>query len=123
MQSSNRAELRAIIAALTLRHWPGEGFQTVVIATDSEYVVDGATKWVKTWTQNGWKTAKKEPVKNKDLWEKLLGLCEKARANGLAVQFWAIPREWNTLVDAEAKKAAAEAEAPASWEEVHGLAM
>lgn len=63
-QTSNRAELRAVIAALCFRHWPGEGFKTMVFATDSAYVVDGATEWVKKWTKNGWKTSVGAPVKN-----------------------------------------------------------
>ena len=41
-QTSNRAELRAVIGALRFRSWTGEGFKTVVIATDSEYVVNGS---------------------------------------------------------------------------------
>ena len=40
--TSNRAELRAAICALNLRHWPGEGFLRIVLACDSEYVVLGA---------------------------------------------------------------------------------
>lgn len=43
LQTSNRAELRAVIAASRFRFWLGEGFTTVVFATDSSYVVDGAT--------------------------------------------------------------------------------
>ncbi len=56
IQTSNRAELRPVIAALSFRNWPGEGFSTAVIATDSEYVVEGSTQWAKTWVRNGWKT-------------------------------------------------------------------
>ncbi|MCQ8206071.1 hypothetical protein NP569_27725, partial [Vibrio parahaemolyticus] len=75
--------LRAVIAALRFRHWPGEGFKTVVIATDSDYVVEGSTQWAKTWVQNSWRTKGKRgtdgsDVKNKDLWEVLLGECERA---------------------------------------------
>ena len=47
LQTSNRAELRAVIAASRFRYWPGEGCRCLVIATDSEYVVEGITKWVK----------------------------------------------------------------------------
>ncbi|KAJ5190896.1 uncharacterized protein N7498_009881 [Penicillium cinerascens] len=48
-QTSNRAELRAVIAALRFRYWPGEGFDRLVIATDSEYVVEGITSWIRGW--------------------------------------------------------------------------
>ncbi|KAK4171244.1 hypothetical protein QBC36DRAFT_367504 [Triangularia setosa] len=47
-ETSNRAELRAVITALRFRYWPGEGFHTLVVATDSEYAVEGSTKWAKT---------------------------------------------------------------------------
>ncbi|KAH6842276.1 ribonuclease H-like domain-containing protein [Chaetomium sp. MPI-CAGE-AT-0009] len=120
-QTSNRAELRAVIAALRFRHWPGEGFRTFVVATDSEYVVEGATKWAKTWMENGWKTSAGNDVKNKDLWQALLGEIERASDNGLAVQFWRIPREWNTVADAAAKSAAAREAAPSQWTEMMGI--
>lgn len=120
-QTSNRAELRAVLAALAFRFWRGEGFKTVVIATDSSYVVDGATEWARGWVKNGWKTSGGEPVKNKDLWEMLLGECERAQKNELAIQFWKIPREWNALADGGAKKAAAKGDAPDNWKAFEGL--
>ncbi|EPE06079.1 rnase h domain protein [Ophiostoma piceae UAMH 11346] len=119
-QSSNRAELRAVIAALGFRHWPGEGFRTLVIATDSEYVVEGSTKWAKTWVQNGWKT-RAGPVKNKDLWVALLGQVEGFKEGGMVVKFWRIPRDWNTVADAAAKDAAAKEDAPNEWSRVFGV--
>jgi ribonuclease HI len=42
-----------------------------VIVTDSQYCVNGATQWVHGWKANGWKTAQKQPVKNKPLWERV----------------------------------------------------
>jgi ribonuclease HI len=110
IQSSNRAELRAVIAALRFRHWVGEGFTSVVIATDSEYVVEGATEWAKKWIANGWKTSGKVDVKNKDLWELLLGEVEGWKEKGLEVMLWRVPRECNEVADGEAKKAAGEEE-------------
>ncbi|KAF9769954.1 hypothetical protein IL306_012548 [Fusarium sp. DS 682] len=105
-QTSNRAELRAVIAALRFRHWTGEGFSTLVIATDSEYVTKGATEWIKAWLRKGWVTRNGAPVKNKDLWEALLGELERWDDEGLKIQFWRIPREWNTEADMAAKEAA-----------------
>ncbi|KAL1852813.1 hypothetical protein Daus18300_012057 [Diaporthe australafricana] len=127
-QTSNRAELRAVLAALRMRHWRGEGFKTVVFATDSSYVVDGATQWARGWVNNSWRTKGARgsggaDVKNKDLWEMLLGECERADGFGLAVQFWQIPREWNTLADAGAKKGAAEEDAPDRWADVMCMAI
>lgn len=123
IQSSNRAELRAVIAALRLRHWTGEGFNTMVIATDSEYVTAGSTEWTRTWIKNNWRTAGKTDVKNKDLWEMLLGEVERWDDEGLSIQFWKIPREWNAVADAAAKKAAAEKEAPDNWIEIFGVCV
>jgi len=40
----------------------------VTIHTDSRYLMDGVTQWMKRWKANGWKTADKKPVKNNDLW-------------------------------------------------------
>ncbi|KAH6618325.1 ribonuclease H-like domain-containing protein, partial [Chaetomium sp. MPI-SDFR-AT-0129] len=91
LQTSNRAELRAVVAALRFRLWPGEGFHKLVFATDSEYVVEGSTAWAGTWIRNGWQT-RAGPVKNKDLWEVLLGEVERLHDEGTEVQFWRIPR-------------------------------
>lgn len=90
-QTSNRAELRAVLAALQFRSWPCEGWTKVVIATDSAYVVE-----------NG------KSVKNKDLWKCLLGWCEDAAMfpARTKLEFWWIPREWNTEADGWAKFAA-----------------
>lgn len=104
--TSNRAELRASIAALRLPHWRKEGFETLVIATDSTYVVDGATEWIKSWLRKGWRKSSGEHVKNRDLWEMLLGEVERWHDQGLNVEFWRIPREQNTKADKAAKEAA-----------------
>ena len=43
----------------------------IEIFTDSKYVMDGITEYIKKWKVNGWKTASKKPVKNSDLWKQL----------------------------------------------------
>ena len=43
----------------------------VQIFTDSKYVKSGITEWIHNWKKNGWKTANKQPVKNKDIWTEL----------------------------------------------------
>ena len=43
----------------------------ISIWTDSQYVKNGITTWIKSWKINGWKNSAKQPVKNKDLWIKL----------------------------------------------------
>ncbi|KUJ11292.1 ribonuclease H-like protein [Mollisia scopiformis] len=109
-QTSNRAELRAVIAALQYRAWDGEGWNRIVIATDSEYTVKGATEWIKNWQSNGWRTSNREPVKNKDSWELLLKEVRFLKEKGVEVVFWWIPRELNGEADAAAKRGAQEGE-------------
>ncbi|TRX90105.1 hypothetical protein FHL15_009024 [Xylaria flabelliformis] len=115
VQTSNRAELRAVIAAFRFRVWSGEGFKKIVIATDSEYVTLGATTWAKNWISNNWKKNGTGEVKNKDMWEMLLGEVEKWHERGVSIQFWRIPRAWNTVADAAAKKAAERVETENEW--------
>ena len=49
----------------------------IIIYTDSKYVKDGITEWIKKWKLNCWKSSNKKPVKNKDLWIKLDNSCQK----------------------------------------------
>lgn len=94
-QTSNRAELRAVLASLALRYWAGEGFTRIVLACDSEYVVKGISEWILKWRRNGWKTTAGIPVANQDLWKKLEAKLREMEGQGMLVQFWKIPREWN----------------------------
>ena len=71
--TNNRMELVAPIMALKKIRSKSD----VVIFTDSTYVKNGITEWIKKWEKNNWKNSKKEPVKNKDLWIKLNNLCQK----------------------------------------------
>jgi ribonuclease HI len=104
--TSNRAELSAIVASLQYRKWYGEGWERVVIAADSEYVVLGATTWVRTWAGRDWRTSGGKPVVSQDLWKKLLGQLQEYANAGCEVSFWRVPRQWNTIADAAAKRAA-----------------
>ncbi|MCA8956914.1 MAG: ribonuclease HI [Planctomycetes bacterium] len=65
--TNNRMELLAAIHALEAlrRHC------VVIIHTDSTYLRDGITKWIHGWKARGWRTAGRQPVKNRDLWERL----------------------------------------------------
>lgn len=62
--TNNRMEITAVVMALQSLKKPSQ----VTIHTDSRYVMDGATKWMKNWKANGWKTSDKKPVKNGELW-------------------------------------------------------
>ena len=65
--TNNQMELLAPIKALN-KMSKGNKIQ---IFTDSKYVKSGITEWVHNWKKNGWKTANKQPVKNKELWTEL----------------------------------------------------
>ncbi|KAK4147308.1 uncharacterized protein C8A04DRAFT_34041 [Dichotomopilus funicola] len=86
--TSNRAELRAAIAALRLCNWRLEGWDRLLIATDSTYVADGAISWAKSWVRRGWTTRASKKVENRDLWEMLLGEVERWKELGLQVAIW-----------------------------------
>ena len=64
--TNNRMELIAVISALKFTK-----DQNLEIYTDSKYTKDGIEKWIINWKKNGWKTANKQDVKNKDLWIEL----------------------------------------------------
>lgn len=65
--TNNRMELMAAIMALEALSEPC----TVALHTDSQYVQKGISEWLAGWQRRGWKTAAGEPVKNKDLWQRL----------------------------------------------------
>ncbi|MEQ9359858.1 ribonuclease HI [Coleofasciculus chthonoplastes] len=68
--TNNRMELLAAIEALILVQGSGQT-QPITLYTDSEYVRNGITKWIKGWKKKGWKTSQGKAVLNQDLWEKL----------------------------------------------------
>lgn len=75
LTTNNRMELTAAIEGLNALKRPCH----VILSTDSRYVMDGLTKWIKGWQKNGWKTAAKQPVKNADLWQALLDAAKPHR--------------------------------------------
>jgi len=77
----------------------------VQIFTDSKYVKIGITEWIHNWKKNGWKTAKKEPVKNKELWEELDFLTNEFEISWNWVKAHSTD-ELNNEVDLIAKEAA-----------------
>jgi ribonuclease HI len=71
--TNNRMELQAVIEGLRALQHPS----AVTVHIDSSYVMDAITKrWYERWKARGWKTADKQPVKNRELWEALLALLE-----------------------------------------------
>ncbi len=65
--TNNRMEITAVIESLKLVKKKSK----VCIYTDSTYVKDGISSWIKQWKINGWRTAAKKPVKNEELWKEL----------------------------------------------------
>ena len=99
--TNNQMELMAAIKALEQLSKKDK----IKIYTDSIYVKDGITRWIKVWKKNNWKTSKKKQIKNLELWKKL------SRLNDSHDVEW----KWvkghnnnpmNMLVDKLAKKAA-----------------
>jgi ribonuclease HI len=80
LTTNNRMELTAAIMALESLTRPC----TVDLFTDSQYVRDGITKWLRNWQARGWRTADKKPVKNEDLWRRL----DAARQQHQVVWHW-----------------------------------
>lgn len=72
--TNNKMELLGVISALEALQHPS----IVTVYSDSKYVCDAINNgWITNWKKNGWKTAKKEPVKNQDLWIRLDDLVSK----------------------------------------------
>ncbi|MBO9379027.1 ribonuclease HI [Sphingomonas histidinilytica] len=80
--TNNRMELMAAISALEALRKPCR----VKLSTDSRYVMDGLTKWIHGWRKNGWKTADKKPVKNAELWQRLLAAAAPHRIEWIWVK-------------------------------------
>lgn len=74
LTTNNRMELLAAINGLEAIKKPA----LVTIYTDSRYLADAFSKhWIDNWRSNGWKTSKREPVLNRELWERLIPLVER----------------------------------------------
>lgn len=72
--TNNAMELTAAIVAL--QHIKIKTVETIV-TTDSNHVVQGMSEWIHTWLVNGWRTAKKKPIKNMELWQTLYAEASK----------------------------------------------
>ena len=92
--TNNRMELMAPIMALKKI----KSNSDITIYTDSNYVKNGITVWIKKWEKNGWKNSNKKSVKNKDLWSKLNELCQKNKVTWKWVKGHS-NNEYNNLAD------------------------
>ena len=82
--TNNRMELRAAVEALNALTRPCR----VELYTDSAYLRNGITQWVRGWQRNGWRTATKKPVKNQDLWKALVAAVERHAPAGGVTWHW-----------------------------------
>ena len=102
--TNNRMELMAAIRGLEALTRPCQ----VKLYSDSAYLVNAFNQgWLKNWQRNGWKTAKKEPVINQDLWQRLLELSEAHIITWIKVKGHS-DNEFNNICDRMAVEAAAE---------------
>jgi len=82
--TNNKMELTAAIEALSyVRDLGGE--YTIDMHVDSQYVINGITKWVAGWERNGWINSKKEEVLNRDLWEPLAQVVADLQMSGCKI--------------------------------------
>ena len=72
--TNNRMELTAVYEALVVA--TRLAFDSIIVYSDSSYVIQGATQWGNGWRMRGWITSTKAPVLNRDLWEPLLELLD-----------------------------------------------
>ena len=102
--TNNRMELMAAIEGLKALTRPCQ----VILTTDSKYVKQGINQWLAGWKKNGWKTASKQPVKNKDLWQALDKECARHQVEWHWVKGHA-GHDGNERADQLANRGAAEA--------------
>ncbi len=99
--TNNRMELKAVIEALRNLKKSSQ----VKIYTDSKYVIDGITKWIKGWKKNQWRNANRKAVKNTDLWQDLDSEVENHKIEWIWVKGHS-GNFYNELVDDLARKMA-----------------
>ena len=99
--TNNIMEITAVLEALKILKEECE----VKIYSDSAYVVNAFNQgWIYNWRKNNWKTANKEPVKNKELWEKLYELTQKHKVEFIKVKGHS-DNEYNNRCDELARTA------------------
>ena len=88
--TNNRMEMQAAIAALEFlqeNNIADDATEPVTLHTDSEYLKNGITKWIKGWKKKGWKTSSGKPVLNKDLWQQLDQLSQSLNTDKLKIDW------------------------------------
>ena len=115
--TNNRMELMGAIQALesifdtTTTHDINNDPTQISVVTDSQYVKNGITQWIKNWQKNGWRTSAKTEVKNKDLWMRLVTILDTIKDEKKLIVEWGwvkghATNHYNNLVDALAQTGA-----------------
>ena len=100
MTTNNRMELLAPIMAIKRIKEKSE----ITVYTDSTYLKNGITDWIKKWEKNGWKSSSNQPIKNKDLWLELNKLSSEHKVSWNWVEGHS-NNEFNNLADKLATEA------------------
>ena len=98
--TNNRMELLAPIMAIKRIKEKSE----ITVYTDSTYLKNGITDWIKKWEKNGWKSSSNQPIKNKDLWLELNKLISEHKVSWNWVEGHS-NNEFNNLADKLATEA------------------
>lgn len=108
--TNNQMEMSAVIMALHYAHTTYEAKEcNVVIVTDSAYIVNCfENNWMENWKRNGWMNAKKQPVKNKELWAEMDSLINKFNSVTFEKVKGHANNKLNNIVDKYAVKARTE---------------
>lgn len=104
--NARRAGIMAAIAALDAVDWLGEGFDTLVIASASQYLIQGICHELPRWLQNGWTNSRGYAVVFRHQWQALIVRLLYWHRRGMVFRFWHIRREWNTTANTLAVEAA-----------------
>lgn len=121
IKTNNQAELSACIFLLQLILKSGRKIEKdkngknmekkFEVRLDSQYVLKGATIWIKGWVKNGWKNSQKKEVENKELWEQILYLKNECIEHDIKILWSHVYGHtgdvWNERVDVIAKNCAA----------------
>ena len=106
-KTQQRVDIRVLIAALQHRRWVADGFNSLVIATSSGYVVNAVVSQIRRWLSSEWQLPMPEEIHdNRDLWQIFLSEVDKCNAEGLDVRIWHIPPGMIQHVYLEAERAA-----------------
>lgn len=104
--TNNICELLAVYEACAWFSNYSRFTDTVIVYSDSAYIINCVKqRWYKNWQKNGWRNSKKEPVANRELWEKLIPYFENPRFTFEKVKGHSGEKDWNDYVDSLAVEA------------------